>query len=564
MLIVAMPSAVFSQTAVTAYGTVTDNGSNLPWRLYDDGTLIVDSGFIEWRGGTPAVSLTSPWNEHRYDIYKIIFTGPITAGESLIALFGRLENVTTIEGLYYFDTSKTTDMRQMFNLMYNIASLDLSSWDTGNVTHMSSMFSVAFRLTSLNVSGWNTSNVTDMNQMFRSVGGLTSLDLSSWDVSSVRDMSGMFYNTRSLTHLDTSGWDTGNLRDMSAMFAGVDSLTTLDLSHFDTRNVTNMSGMFDRTNLTTLDLSYFDTRNVTNMSDMFISASNLTNLDVSGWDVSSVRDMSDMFRYTISLTDLDLSSWDVSNVRNMSNMFWGTGLTNLDLSSWDTGNVTDMSLMFIDTKNLINLDISGFDTNRVTSMSRMFRGAYPLRYLTLGENFEFSLFWSPFANSYFDVDLPPAYWQNVGTGTVDNPLGEFVFTSEALMRYYDGAIHADTWVRQPRVPDEITVRLSGVFLPLDIIVENGRTLVPFHAISHAMAADVDWNGETQTAIAELREMTIELTIGSAITYVNGQPIELDVSPRIIDNRTFVPLRFVAENFGFYVEWNEDTKTISIN
>jgi len=46
MLIVAMPSAVFSQTAVTAYGTVTNNGSNLPWRLYDDGTLIVDSGFI--------------------------------------------------------------------------------------------------------------------------------------------------------------------------------------------------------------------------------------------------------------------------------------------------------------------------------------------------------------------------------------------------------------------------------------------------------------------------------------------------------------------------------------
>jgi len=355
--------------------------------------------------------------------------------------------------------------------MYNITSLDLSSWDTGNVATMRSMFSLAFRLTSLDVAGWNTSNVTDMNHMFSNVAGLTSLDLSSWDVSSVINMAGMFYGARGLTHLDTSGWNTGSLREMTAMFVRANGLTTLDLSHFDTRNVTHMFSVFGMENLVSLDLS--------------------------GWDTIGEREL------------------------NM-----GPGNT--------------------------------------VGMTSMFSFAYSLRHLTLGENFRFNDFFE--SGRTRNAALPNGYWQNVGLGTVDNPLGEFVFTSEELMRYYDGAIHADTWARQLRVPDEITVTLNGTPIKFDVtpIIENDRILVPFRVIFEALGAEVDWNYETQIAIAELREMTIVLTIGSEIAYVNGQPIELDVSPRIVDNRTLVPLRFVAENFGFDVEWNDVTKTISIN
>jgi len=114
--------------------------------------------------------------------------------------------------------------------------------------------------------------------------------------------------------------------------------------------------------------------------------------------------------------------------------------------------------------------------------------------------------------------------------------------------------------------DEITVTLNGNPLEFDVspIIENDRTLVPFRAIFEALDAEVDWDGEAQTVTANLGETTIELTIGNATAYVNNEPVELDVSPKIIDSRTLVPLRFVAENFGFIVDWNGITRTITIN
>ena len=143
------------------------------------------------------------------------------------------------------NTSKVTNMREMFFTFPNITSLDVSSFDTSKVTNMTSMFEGCVDITSLDVSSFNTSNVTDMNNMFEYCSSLQSLDLSHFNTSNVTNMDSMFYGCESLQSLDVSHFDTSNVTNMSFMFGSCGSLTTLDISNFDTSKVTYMSGMFD-------------------------------------------------------------------------------------------------------------------------------------------------------------------------------------------------------------------------------------------------------------------------------------------------------------------------------
>ena len=102
---------------------------------------------------------------------------------------------------YYTETEKVylnEDSNNMFYRGYgeqkikNILDLDLSSFDTSKVTDMSQMFSGMHSLTSLNLSNFDTSKVTSMIFMFASMYNLTTLDLSNFDTSQVTDMGGMF------------------------------------------------------------------------------------------------------------------------------------------------------------------------------------------------------------------------------------------------------------------------------------------------------------------------------------------------------------------------------------
>jgi len=495
--------------SVIIAGTVGEGGA--PWRLYDDGTLVVDEGFIEWEWVGETWPARSPWDFHFQNIYRIIFTGPMVGGASLQYLFTGLLNVVTIEGLEYFDTSNVKDMRGMFGQTRRLTSLDLSNFDTSsvtdmrgmfsnagltsldlsgfdtsNVTNMSWMFETAERLTNLNLSGWDTSDVTDMSYMFSRASQLTTLDLSGFDVSNVTNMESIFLHTHSLTNLNLPGWNTRNVTNMSSMFASTRALTSLDLSDWDTSNVTNMRGMFaDTSELINLNLSSWDTRNVTDMGGMFVQAGSLANLDLSNFDTSNVTMMDSMFAWTPSLENLDLSGFDTSSVTNMSRMFAGaSSLECLDLSGFDTSNVTNMSQMFSYASSLISLDLSSWDTRNVTEMWWMFEGASSLRQLTLKENFVFR----------GNIALPPVpqndtytgRWQNVGTGTPANPQGEFVFTSAQLMDNFNGATMADTWVWQPRIatgnPPYGTIGEDGAPWRL---YDNGTLVVD--------AGTIDWN-----------------------------------------------------------------------
>jgi len=387
------------------------------WRIDSGGNLFVDSGLIHSSG-------RSPWHFYRNDIKTITFLGPMTVAENrLSSLFRALENVVSIEGLAYLDTSNVTNMNYMFAYTGSLTTLDVSSFDTSKVTSMSLMFWRAKSITALDLSNFDTSNVTRMIRMFSRMHSLTTLDVSSFDTSNVTNMGGMFSLTDSLTALDVSNFDTSKVTNMSSMFIGAESLTALDVSNFDTSNVRYMGFMFAHMR-------------------------SLRTLDVSSFNTSKVRYMDGMFSSMESLSALDLSSFDTKNVVNMSSMFARTkSLVTLDLSSFDTKNVVNMGYMFVNMDSLTTLDVSSFNTRKVTDMVYMFYNSNSLRILSLGTNFKF----------LENARLPKissgegytGYWQNVGTGTIANPKGSFVLTSAKLMKTFDGATMADTFVWQP-------------------------------------------------------------------------------------------------------------------
>lgn len=114
--------------------------------------------------------------------------------------------------------------------------------------------------------------------------------------------------------------------------------------------------------------------------------------------------------------------------------------------------------------------------------------------------------------------------------------------------------------------DDIHVTLNGAELSFDVppqLIDN-RTMVPLRKIFEAMGAAVDWNNDTRTVTATKGNERVIATIDSKNVYVSGDTKTLDVPPLIVDGRTLVPVRFVAESFGANVNWDEATRTVIIS
>jgi tripartite ATP-independent transporter DctP family solute receptor len=107
------------------------------------------------------------------------------------------------------------------------------------------------------------------------------------------------------------------------------------------------------------------------------------------------------------------------------------------------------------------------------------------------------------------------------------------------------------------------VNSKEVILDQPPVIENGRTLVPFRFIGEAIGAKIDWNSDKKTVSYVFGDMNIVLTIGSTTAIVNGVKNNLDVAPKILSGRTVVPVRFISETIGAKVDWNGNTKMVTI-
>lgn len=112
---------------------------------------------------------------------------------------------------------------------------------------------------------------------------------------------------------------------------------------------------------------------------------------------------------------------------------------------------------------------------------------------------------------------------------------------------------------------EIKVVIDGETLETDQapIIVNDRTLVPMRAIFEKLGASVDWNESAQAVTAVKGEREISLAIGGDVMRIDGEAKTLDVPAMLYNERTLVPVRAVSEALNCNVNWIGEENTVAI-
>jgi len=97
-------------------------------------------------------------------------------------------------------------------------------------------------------------------------------------------------------------------------------------------------------------------------------------------------------------------------------------------------------------------------------------------------------------------------------------------------------------------------------------IENGRTYVPVRYLAYALGipeSGVNWDGKSRTVTLSLNGTRVKLAVGSPLIYANNAPRQMDVAPVLRQGRTYLPARYVAESFGFRVDWDQAAQAVII-
>lgn len=134
----------------------------------------------------------------------------------------------------------------------------------------------------------------------------------------------------------------------------------------------------------------------------------------------------------------------------------------------------------------------------------------------------------------------------------------------------------------------VTVKVNNNCIKMDTepYIKNGRTYVPVRFIAEALGAEVEWFPEEKKVLIRENSGEKEVTVNSEITVANsvyaedndaiklligsnelvncGEKKQMDAAAEIVNDRTMVPVRFVSENLGCDVKWDELTYSVLIN
>ena len=319
-----------------------------------------------------AYDLNHDWYAISENIKKVVFDASFANARptSCFMWFHGCSNLTTIEGIEYFNTENVTNMRYMFDLCKSLKSLDLTNFNTENVTDMYYMFAYCTSLESLDLTNFNTAKVTNMKGMFSSCYALKTIYASDKFVTDqVTESTCMFTDCLNLKDYTSSKEDhtyancgpTGYFtygRGYAMFDDATETLTfsykgfkpegayelnegennpewisknsyvkkvVFDASFANTRPTSFFSWFRGCENLTTIEgIEYLNTENVENMSFMFRDCYALESLDLSSFNTAKVTSMSRMFYICKALTTIYASDKFVTNkVTNGNDMFYG-------------------------------------------------------------------------------------------------------------------------------------------------------------------------------------------------------------------------------------------------
>ncbi|HBV99529.1 MAG: hypothetical protein JL50_13495 [Peptococcaceae bacterium BICA1-7] len=127
-------------------------------------------------------------------------------------------------------------------------------------------------------------------------------------------------------------------------------------------------------------------------------------------------------------------------------------------------------------------------------------------------------------------------------------------------------IYGSTPHQEPVANSQVVVLVDRIPVKFDsapYIDANSRLMVPLRAISEALGADVRWDEKSRTVTISRSGRTAVFRIDSVYATINGQHKTMDTCPVIRKERTMVPVRYVGEYLGAEVDWDHDTRTVSI-
>lgn len=127
------------------------------------------------------------------------------------------------------------------------------------------------------------------------------------------------------------------------------------------------------------------------------------------------------------------------------------------------------------------------------------------------------------------------------------------------------ASNADTTVVMTIGSKDVIVDNNVTVIDAAALIKNERTFVPYRALAEAFGAKVEWNEKDRTVTTEMDGKKVVMTIDKKEYKVNDKEMTMDVAPYIANDRTMVPVRFVAEALGFKVTptYNTDGTTASV-
>lgn len=140
--------------------------------------------------------------------------------------------------------------------------------------------------------------------------------------------------------------------------------------------------------------------------------------------------------------------------------------------------------------------------------------------------------------------------------------GSFILSTEVRDGYHETPV---TKTVKVNVNGGISIEIDGRPVKTDVApyISNDRTLLPIRAVSERLGAEVSWVSETETAVIEKDGTRIELVKDSDTALVNGSEVKLEQPAVIVQGRVMVPIRFIAEQLGCDVSWDETDRKVSI-
>jgi plastocyanin len=116
------------------------------------------------------------------------------------------------------------------------------------------------------------------------------------------------------------------------------------------------------------------------------------------------------------------------------------------------------------------------------------------------------------------------------------------------------------------VKSDMKVLLDGQNLSIaqSAVLVNGRMLVPYREIADKLGATVSYDATDKSVTVKKSDNVYVLALGSKIATINGAQVSLDVPAQWINNSLFIPFRFLSENLGVQVGYDDATRTVSLN